>query len=66
MSELVVLCIVAIVAGGIGGFIAAAIYINAKQQYLDEQALSLRKAARRLENTNRMESVRLAVNRGRY
>jgi hypothetical protein len=66
MSEPVILFIFAIVAGGIGGFIAAAIYIKTMQQYLEEQALELRKAARRLETANRMEGVRLAVNRGRY
>jgi|OpeIllAssembly_1097287.scaffolds.fasta_scaffold585418_1 sensor domain CHASE-containing protein len=50
MSDPVLIFMLSILAGSLSGFVTAAIYIRSRQQYLDEQALQLRKAARRLEN----------------
>jgi len=66
MSDPVLLLMLAILAGAISGFAAAAICINTRQRFLDEQALSFRKAARRLENANRMESTRMTIDHGHY
>jgi len=48
-------------AGCIGGFFAAAIFIISRQRFMDEQALILRKASRRLESARKLESARLAA-----
>jgi len=50
MSDPVLIFMLSILAGSLSGFATAAIYIRSRQQYLDEQALQLRRAARRLEN----------------
>jgi sensor domain CHASE-containing protein len=50
MSDPVLIFMLSILAGSLSGIVTAAIYIRSRQQYLDEQALQLRKAARRLEN----------------
>ena len=55
MYDPVLLLILSVLFGGISGFAAAAIYIRTRQHYLNEQALELRKAARRLENAHKME-----------
>jgi sensor domain CHASE-containing protein len=56
MSDPVLIFILSILAGSLSGFATAAIYIRSRQQYLDEQALQLRKAARRLENATKAEN----------
>ena len=66
MSDSVLLLVLAILAGGISGFAAAAIFIASQQRYLKEQALEFRKAARRLENANKLESAYLAADHGHF
>jgi uncharacterized membrane protein (DUF106 family) len=66
MFDPAVLLVFAILVGGISGYVAAVLYIKNQLQNLDEQALSMRKAARRLESANKMDSARLTVYSGHY
>jgi len=66
MSDPALILIFSILAGCLCGFVTAAIYIKTRQQYLDEQALQLRKAARRLENAKKLNNVYLSYDQENF
>lgn len=61
MIDPVMLLILSVLAGGVGGFAAAAIYIITLRKSIEEQSLILRRAARRFENASKLESTRLSI-----
>ena len=66
MNDPVLLLALSIIAGSLSGFAAAVIFIRSHHQYLDEKALEFRKAARRLENANKLERAHMTLKQGDF
>lgn len=66
MHDPIQVIVFAMLAGGIIGFAVAVIFMTSQRRYLEDKALELRKAARRLEIANKMENRYLADSHGYF